>query len=271
MALDLPDLDIRDGESVARTLSSGALDGVVNCAAYTNVDLAESESQLAFAVNRDGAVNVAEACRTMRVPLVHISTDYVFDGMTSTPYREEDEPLPMGVYGLSKLEGEKGVRSATEQHYIVRTSWLYGVHGKNFVKTILHHAREKEELRVVSDQYGCPTWTMDLAEALCSLLERCAEGRPAPWGIYHFCNAGVTSWHRFAETIIREGGTHERLMTSRVAPIATAEYPTAAKRPPSSALDCQKIERTLGIKPPAWQQSLKLMLGELYREIAGER
>jgi len=262
--LDLPELDIRDANQVVKTLSRCAPEAVINCAAYTNVDQAESESELAYTVNRDGARHVAEACSAMRIPLIHISTDYVFDGNATTPYSEEDEPHPLGVYGMSKLEGENAVRSTARQHYIVRTAWLYGVGGKNFVKTILHHARTKPELRVVADQYGCPTWTMVLAEGLGAFLERMAEGKPAPWGTYHCCGKGITSWQEFAEMIIREGRIHEPLMAQRVLPITTAEYPTAARRPHYSALDCQKIESALGFKPPDWQTSLKLMLERLY-------
>ncbi len=262
--LDLPDLDIREEDQVFRTLSRGSPEAVVNCAAYTNVDQAESESGLAYAVNRDGALYVAKACSNMRIPLIHTSTDYVFDGNATAPYSEEDEPHPLGVYGMSKLDGENAVRSTASQHYIVRTAWLYGVGGKNFVKTILHHARTKPELRVVADQYGCPTWTMVLAEGLSAFLERVAEGKPAPWGTYHCCGKGIATWHELAELIIDEGRKHEPLRAERVVPITTAEYPTAAKRPHHSALDCQKIERALGIKPPAWQTSLKLMLERLY-------
>jgi len=264
IGLDLPDIDIRQQDQITSTLIGLTPDIVINCAAYTNVDQAESDSDLAYAVNRDGALHVARACSGMQIPLIHISTDYVFDGNARRPYREDDEATPLGVYGMSKLEGEKQVRSSIVQHYILRTSWLYGIHGKNFVKTILSHGRIKPELRVVSDQYGCPTWTQDLAEAICALLARTERRMPAPWGTYHFCGGGITTWHSLAELIIREGRNYEALTTSRVVPIPTKDYPTAAKRPLYSALDCQKFEGTLGIRPPAWQDSLKLMLARLY-------
>lgn len=262
--LDLPDLDIIRENQVVRTLSRWSPEAVVNCAAYTNVDQAESESGPAYAVNRDGALHVAKACSSMRIPLIHISTDYVFDGDATTPYSEEDEPHPLGVYGMSKLDGENAVRSTASQHYIVRTAWLYGVGGRNFVKTILNHARTKPELRVVADQYGSPTWTMVLAEGLSAFLERVAVGKPAPWGTYHCCGAGIATWHELAEMIIDEGRKRETLQTTRVFPIATEEYPTPAKRPRFSALDCQKIERALGIERPVWQDSLKQMMAKLY-------
>lgn len=264
MGLDLPELDISDRDQVIRSLSRLAPDVVINCAAYTNVDQAESHADLAYAVNRDGALHVAKGCDGIRVPLIHLSTDYVFDGSLGRPYREDDEARPIGVYGQSKLQGENAVRAAAERHYIMRTAWLYGVHGRNFVKTILSHGREKTELRVVADQYGCPTWTMDLAEAICALVERMALGDPAPWGTYHYCGGGITTWHGFAERIIQEGRAREALKVTRVTAITTADYPTAARRPPMSALDCQKIERVLNIRPAPWEDSLKGMMGRLY-------
>lgn len=262
--LDIPDVDIRQQQQVTSNLGKLNPDIVINCAAYTNVDQAESEPELAYAVNSDGAMHLARACSDLHVPLIHISTDYVFDGNARIPYREEDEANPLGVYGMSKLRGEERVRSAIEQHYIVRTSWLYGVHGKNFVKTILSHARTKPELRVVSDQYGCPTWTQDLAEIICAFVARMEQRGTLPWGTYHFCGGGIATWHSFAEAIIREGRKHESLATSQVIPIATEEYPTAARRPKYSALNCQKIEGALGIRPSAWDESLKLMLAKLF-------
>jgi dTDP-4-dehydrorhamnose reductase len=261
----LPELDIRQEDHVVSCFGASNPDLVINCAAYTNVDQAESDIEPAYAVNRDGAMHIANACRTLHVPLVHISTDYVFDGGAERPYREDDETSPLGIYGLSKLEGETAVRDAVEQHYIVRTAWLYGVHGKNFVKTILTHARTKAELRVVSDQFGCPTWTWDLAETLCAFAARMAEQRPAPWGTYHCCGRGITTWHEFAELIVQEGCKREPLKTTRIVPISSEEYPTAAKRPMFSALDCRKIEKALGIELPAWQNSLKLMIASLYK------
>jgi dTDP-4-dehydrorhamnose reductase len=264
IGLDLPDLDIRQQDQITLALSRLTPDIVINCAAYTNVDQAESDSDLAFAVNRDGAFHLARACSNLQIPLIHISTDYVFDGNARRPYREDDEATPLGVYGMSKLQGETAVRSAIEQHYIVRTAWLYGIHGKNFVKTILSHGKIKPELRVVSDQHGCPTWTRDLAEAIRALVAEIERGTPAPWGTYHFCGRGITTWHGFAESIIEEGRKYEALSASRIFPIPTEEYPTAAQRPLYSALDCQKFERALGIRPPAWQDSLKLMLAALY-------
>ena len=262
--LDLPDLDIRDEVQVGERLRQCSPEAVVNCAAYTNVDGAESEPEPARAVNRDGALYVAKACSNMRIPLIHISTDYVFDGQSATPYRETDTPKALSVYGMSKLEGELAVQSAAPRHYIVRTAWLYGVHGKNFVKTILQHARSRRELRVVADQYGCPTWTMDLARVLIAILERSAAGNPIPWGIYHCCGSGVTTWHRLAEETIRAARTYEPMQAERVVAITTAEYPATARRPAYSALDCQKIESALGTKLPAWQESLKLMVSSLY-------
>jgi len=197
--------------------------------------------------------------------LIHISTDYVFDGTARSPYPETAQANPLSVYGKSKWEGEERVRSRLKEHIIIRTAWLYGVHGHNFVKTIIRLAREREELRVVADQYGCPTWTGDLADA----LVRVANAAMAPekkdiWGTYHFCGAGVTTWHGFAEAIVGNAAGRELLRTARVVPITTMEYPTAAHRPAWSVLDCHEMGRVFGITPPAWQLGLDKMMEELY-------
>jgi dTDP-4-dehydrorhamnose reductase len=261
---DLPEVDICRQESVDSCLGASKPDIVINCAAYTNVDRAESEAGAAYAVNRDGAMHIAKTCRSIRVPMIHISTDYVFDGSASKPYREDESVSPLGVYGLSKWEGEDAVRSTIDAHYIIRTAWLYGVHGKNFVKTILNLGRTKEEVRVVSDQYGCPTWTQDLSDVICRLVAELAAGNTPGWGTYHFCGGGITTWHALAERIIEIGRQREPLQISRVIAIPTEEYPTPAKRPRFSALDCQKIEKALGITAPRWQDSLSLMMANLY-------
>lgn len=265
--VDLPEVDICREDSVASSLTGSNPDVVINCAAYTNVDMAESEPAAAFAVNRDGPMHIARACRSARIPMVHISTDYVFDGSASTPYREDDAVAPLGVYGLSKWQGEDVVRSTIHEHYIVRTAWLYGVHGRNFVKTILNLGRTREEIRVVSDQFGCPTWTQDLSDVICQMVDRLAAGNARIWGTYHFCGGGITTWHALAEKIIEIGGQREPLQVSRVIAIPTEEYPTPAKRPRFSALSCQKIEAALGITTPRWEDSLTLMMARLYDEM----
>ena len=236
----------------------------VNCAAYTAVDKAETEPERAFRINRDGAENLASVCAARRIPLVHISTDYVFDGSIRRPYTESDPPNPLSVYGTGKWQGEEAVREHLVEHIIVRTAWLYGVHGQNFAKTILRLAGEREEIRVVADQYGCPTWTMDLADAVTTIAKRLLQCEPSgPWGTYHFCGAGTTTWYEFALAIVEEGARRRRLKVTRIRPITTAEYPTAARRPRWSVLDCTRIESVFSIIPMDWRIAFSKMMAEL--------
>jgi len=254
-------LDITRAEKILPLFKNLAPALVINCAAYTAVDRAESAPDLAQAVNQGGAGHLADACRDLGIPLLHLSTDYVFDGQSRLPYREDDPVNPLNVYGLTKWQGEEAIRSRLAAHLIVRTSWLYGVHGQNFVKTILRLAPEKEELRVVADQCGCPTWTGDLAEALIVMARRIRDGRDAiNWGTYHFCGAGWTTWHGFAQAIVQEAQRRD----VRVLPITTPDYPTPARRPGWSVLDCQKIGVFFNITPRPWREGLADMLRELF-------
>lgn len=264
--LDIPQIDItrqHELSGVVRDLSPAL---IINCAAYTAVDKAEQETELAFSINRDGSANLATVCHDQGIPLIHISTDYVFDGTGRRPYRESDPASPIGVYGRSKWEGEEGVRDHLREHLIVRTAWLYGVQGNNFVKTILRLSGEKERIRVVADQFGCPTWARDLAEGLVRMATLISDD-PASvqWGTYHFCGQGQTTWHGFAEAIIAEGRRREELKVQQVVPVTTAEYPTPAARPSWSVLDCRKLEENFGIVPRPWQTGLSEMMEELYR------
>lgn len=264
--LDRPQIDITNANQVIYFLREANPDLVINCAAYTAVDKAESEPELAFAVNREGSAHLAEACRDLEIPLIHISTDYVFDGRSEVPYREEDKASPLSVYGRSKWEGENVIRSCLKEHLIIRTSWLYGIHGHNFVKTIIALARERTEIRIVSDQFGSPTWTVDLANALVEITRFLQKNSPnILWGTYHFCGIGQTSWHGFAEAIISEAQLWESLKVIKLTPIATSDYPTPTSRPANSALDCFKIGRHFGIRPLAWPQALKAMIAQLYQ------
>jgi dTDP-4-dehydrorhamnose reductase len=259
-----PELDITEVASIRAVLEEVRPDILINSAAYTAVDRAESEPEAAFAVNRDGVALLARACREMDVPLVHISTDYVFDGTTTRPYREDDPTIPLGVYGRSKWEGEEALRACHPQHLIVRTAWLYGMHGANFVKTMLRLARERQVLRVVHDQHGCPTWTKELAGALTVICQRLqADKDPTWWGTYHFCGAGQTTWYGFACAIFEEIKTPASLMVQRVEPIPTTAYPTPARRPANSILDCRKIQSTFGIAHRLWRDSLHDCMQEL--------
>jgi dTDP-4-dehydrorhamnose reductase len=267
IALDIPQIDISRTESVHSVL--GQLNTarlLINCAAYTAVDKAESEPEAAFAVNRDGPANLAGECEKLGIPLIHISTDYVFNGKSDRPYKEEDATDPINVYGLSKWQGEEAVRSRLPDHIIVRTSWLYGARGQNFVKTMLKLGAEREELKVVCDQHGCPTWSFDLAGCLTKISERIISGARVPAGTFHFCGAGVTTWYDFASAILDEARRRVSTRIAVVSPVPTSAYPTAAARPEYSVLDCARIEAELGITPPNWRKSLAGLMNELYEQ-----
>ena len=265
--LDIPLIDITKRKSVRSVLGGIGSPGLlINCAAYTAVDKAESEPEAAFAVNRDGPANLADECKRLGIPLIHISTDYVFNGKSDRPYREEDASDPMNVYGLSKWEGEEAVRSLLARHLIVRTSWLYGSRGRNFVKTMLKLGTEREELKVVSDQYGCPTWSFDLAGCLVRVGQRALSGsEEVPWGTYHFCGEGITTWYHFALAILDEARRRQSARIARVSPVPSSSYPTAAARPRYSALDCGKIVASLGIAPPPWKMSIAGLMDGFYK------
>ena len=260
-----PEVDITQTATIRQALKEIRPQVVINAAAYTAVDKAEAEPAAAFAINRYGAAHLAEACKQTGVPLIHLSTDYVFDGTATRPYHEEVPAAPLGSYGRSKWEGEEAVRSCYREHLIVRTAWLYGSGGTNFVKTILRLAREREVLRVVADQHGCPTWTRDLADALVGLCQRLTpDSKPLPWGTYHFCGAGQTTWYGFAQAIVEEARAFEKLVVQKVEPIPTAAYPTLARRPANSVLDCSKMHAAFRITPRPWRDSLHECMQECY-------
>ena len=265
LALDFPEIDISDPVSIDRGFGSAPIEFVINAAAYTAVDRAETEPQAAYAVNRDGPANLALKCRALDVPLIHVSTDYVFDGTKEGAYTETDEVAPLGIYGESKAAGEADVRKHLPRHFIVRTAWLCGVHGHNFVKTMLRMGREKEFLRVVNDQFGCPTFAADLAGAILEMAVQTNTNEIAPWGTYHYCGKGKTTWHAFAEAVLEIAGGYEKFAVKQVLPISTAEYPTPVRRPANSVLDCTKIEERFGIRRQPWRQSLIEMMGRLYK------
>ena len=259
-----PEFDMARPESLEPVLSAAAPGLVINATAYTAVDKAESEPELAFAVNRDGPARLAELCAARGLPLLHISTDYVFDGSKDGPYTEDDPTAPLGIYGASKEAGERAIRAAAPRHVILRTSWVYGVHGANFVKTMLRLGAEREELGVVADQHGAPTAAADIATALTSIAGQVsgAAAATAPWGTYHYTGGGGTTWHGFAEHIFRamERATGRR---PRLKAITTADYPTPARRPANSRLDCTKIGKIFGIACPPWQERVDRVLADL--------
>jgi dTDP-4-dehydrorhamnose reductase len=248
---DVEAVDIRDRGSVAALLEEVRPDAVVNCAAWTRVDAAETEPEAAWQVNAVAPGVLAEACGARGVRLCHLSTDYVFDGVASAPIDEAARPAPRSAYGRGKLAGEEAVRSILPNHQIVRTAWLYGQEGPNFVLTMLRLAGERDRLRVVADQWGSPTWTGHLAPAIVRLVER------GPAGTFHLTNSGATTWHGFAEAILEEAGLHVP-----VEPIASADYPTPAPRPAYSVL-ANRAWHTLGEEPlPPWRDGLRAYLGE---------
>ncbi len=260
VGVDVEDIDIADAASVARTFVEHRPSVVINAAAYTAVDRAESEPDKAFAVNEGGAHNLAQACAIDDIPLIHISTDYVFDGTKPEPYVESDATAPLSVYGRSKLEGEIAVLEALARHLILRTSWLYSAFGSNFVKTMLKLS-ERGEVRVVADQMGTPTSAADLATVIVRLVPAALAGTAA-WGTYHAANSGWTSWHGFAQRIfddLRRRTGREVALT----PIATADYPTPARRPANSRLDCGLLQRSFGITMRRWEDALDDVLDEL--------
>lgn len=264
--IDIDELDITKSGDVNLCMESRCPGVVINCAAYTAVDKAESETELAFKVNKNGPENLAVACSKLNIPLIHISTDYVFNGTATVPYREDDKVDPMSVYGKSKWEGEEAIRNCLKTHLIIRTAWLYGVNGNNFVKTMIRLAKERAEIRVVNDQKGCPTWTGDLADALVSMVNRITKDmKDIRWGTYHYCGDGITSWHGFTEAIILKAKEWESFKVQKILPIPTSEYPTPAKRPMWSAMDCTKLNEVFGIRNKDWKQGLTDMLEELYK------
>ncbi|MFB3879881.1 MAG: dTDP-4-dehydrorhamnose reductase [Armatimonadota bacterium] len=245
IAADIAEFDITDRAQTRAFVADAAPAALINCAAYTAVDQAQTERELAFRVNRDGAQNLAIAASEAGAFFVHLSTDYVFDGRKPGPYLEDDPPNPSSVYGESKLAGEQAVRAALAEHCIVRTAWLYGLHGKSFPRTILTVAQQGKPLRVVNDQRGCPTYTVHLARALAAIIEQ------PHYGTYHAVNSGNCTWYDLACAALREAG-----IAADIAPCATSEFPRPAPRPANSVLDTSRLQRTFGLQLPPWQQGI---------------
>ncbi|MEG4083963.1 dTDP-4-dehydrorhamnose reductase [Microcoleus sp. POL10_C6] len=259
IALDRTRLDLSQPESIRQAMAEIQPDLVINSGAYTAVDKAESEPELAYAVNAIAPGIFAEECEKLGAILMHFSTDYVFDGSQGSAYLETDSTNPLGTYGKSKLVGEAAIRKAGNRHIIIRTAWVYGNGGKgNFVKTMLRLGKEREEIRVVADQIGSPTWTGDLGAATSQIIPLLG---PETFGTYQYTNSGVCSWYDFAIAIFEEAAQLGLpLKVQRVIPITTAEYPTPAKRPAFSVLSTVKISALLGTYPPHWRQGLRQML-----------
>jgi len=265
MAVCHDQLDITDQDDVLDCCVSFHPDAVINAAAYTAVDKAESDVESAFAVNRDGPANLARACKQHDIPLIHVSTDYVFDGTKPSAYTEDDPVSPLGVYGTSKLAGERAIQQYAAKYLILRTSWVFSAHGNNFVKTMLRLGSERDELGIVADQHGCPTSASELARGIYAALAIC--GQSESWGVYHFCQPDPTTWFDFAKAVFAEARAQGiTLSVANVNAIATSAYPTPASRPANSVMDCRKFETTFNFKIRPWKDSLARVVGEMRDE-----
>jgi dTDP-4-dehydrorhamnose reductase len=251
--------DICDAAAVADALSSADLSVVVNCVAYTAVDRAELEPERAFAVNAKGAATLANAAAERDLPIIHLSTDYVYAGTGSAPHGETAPIAPINVYGASKAAGDAAVAAANPAHLLLRVSWVFGVYGTNFVKTMLRLGREHPELRIVDDQRGGPTEARDIADAVRIIAADCREPHFDAWGTYHFAGAPSTSWHGFAEAIF----ARRRAARPSLVKITSRDYPTPARRPLNSTIDCTRIQRVFGIEQPDWRASLSRVIAQL--------
>lgn len=261
---DVAELDITDYTAIEKFIQVHEVDTIINCAAYTAVDRAEDEPGPAAEINTQAVANLAKAAQKGDCLLIHISTDYVFDGTATTPYTEKIKTCPVSVYGKTKLAGEEAIIRSGCFYIIIRTAWLYSAFGHNFVKTILRLARRAAEINVVNDQIGTPTYAEDLAKAIVKIMAN--DDRVEHEGIYHYSNAGVCSWYDFAVEIVRLSG-----LNCRVNPVTTAEYPTKTHRPAYSVLDKTKIKHTFGVEVPEWQEALRRMMGEISGEQRKEK
>ena len=257
------DINISDECSIERVVQAAKPTVVINAAAYTAVDKAETDTNDARRINVEGPAHIAAVCDRLGVPMIHISTDYVFDGRKTSPYLEDDARNPLSVYGKTKSDGEDAVRAALSKHIIVRTAWVYSTYGSNFVKTMLRFGAERDVVRVISDQYGSPTSADDLASALLDMTQRLAsDGGAAPWGSYHLAGSGQTTWHGLAAETFRLSALAGNKVPKLEA-ISTAEYPLPAVRPQYGVLDTRKIQAAFGIALPPWQQSLEACIRQL--------
>ena len=252
VGVDLEEMDITDAASVDKVLKDVAPDAVIHCAAYTAVDAAEDQEELCRRVNRDGTRNIAKVCRELDIKMIYISTDYVFNGQGTRPWEPEDERQPLNVYGLTKCEGEEAVQELLEKYFIVRIAWVFGINGRNFVKTMLRLAENNKRVTVVNDQYGSPTYTYDLAKLLVDMVQT------QKYGIYHATNEGICTWYEFACEIFKQAG-----IEMEVVPVSAAEYPAKAKRPENSRMSKEKLTENGFDRLPPWQDALKRYLKAL--------
>ena len=252
IGVDIDEMDITDGESVDRVIREAAPDAVIHCAAFTAVDAAEEQAELCRRVNVDGPRNIAKICRELDIKMIQISTDYVFSGEGEKPWEPEDEGAPKSVYGQTKYEGELAVQELLDKFFIVRIAWVFGINGKNFVKTMLNLSEKYNTLRVVNDQFGSPTYTYDLAKLLVDMVQT------DKYGIYHATNEGICSWYEFACAIFKEAG-----IDMQVVPVTSEEYGAKANRPKNSRMSKEKLTAAGFDRLPTWQDALSRYLGEL--------
>ncbi|MBC3300173.1 dTDP-4-dehydrorhamnose reductase [Pseudomonas sp. SWRI18] len=249
-------LDLADPDQIRQHVRAQRPDLIINAAAHTAVDQAENEPDLAFAINAIGPGVLAQEAKALGAPLIHYSTDYVFDGSKPAPYTEADAPNPLGVYGQSKLAGEQAIAAVGGEYLILRTSWVYASHGKNFLLTMQRLLQEKPQMRIVADQIGAPTWAGSIADSTRGLIERWRAGEPGPWGVYHLTAQGETSWFGFA-TAIGEHLRQQGKACAELEPIPSSAYPTPAKRPLNSRLDCSRLQQQWHVSQPQWQDALR--------------
>lgn len=249
---DIEEMDITDAKSVSKVIRENTPDAVVHCAAYTAVDAAEDNVDLCRKINAEGTQNIATVCKELDIKMVYISTDYVFDGEGERPWEPDDERMPLNVYGQTKYEGELAVQNTLDKYFIVRIAWVFGVNGKNFIKTMLNLGKTRESLTVVNDQFGSPTYTYDLARLLVDMVET------DKYGIYHATNEGICTWYEFACEIFRQAG-----IDVKVSPVSAAEYPAKAKRPSNSRMSKEKLTENGFAKLPTWQDALGRYLKEI--------
>ena len=254
IGVDVQDMDITDAEAVDRVIKAAAPDAVIHCAAYTAVDAAEDNEEICRKVNAGGTQNIANVCKELDIKMIYISTDYVFNGEGERPWEPDDRREPVSVYGQTKYEGELAVQNTLEKYFIVRIAWVFGINGKNFVKTMLKLAETHDTLRVVDDQFGSPTYTFDLSKLLVDMIET------EKYGVYHATNEGICSWYEFACAIFKEAGLGDKITVN---PVSTAEYGAKASRPANSRMSKEKLTQNGFKKLPPWQDALKRYVAEL--------
>ena len=252
IGVDIQEMDITDADSVNQVIGAAAPDAVIHCAAYTAVDAAEDNVEICRKVNADGTQNIANMCRKLDIPMIYISTDYVFDGQGERPWLPEDERAPLNVYGQTKYEGDLAVQNTLDKYFIVRIAWVFGVNGKNFIKTMLNLGKTRDHLTVMNDQFGSPTYTYDLARLLVDMIQT------DKYGIYHATNEGICTWYEFACEIFRQAG-----ITVDVTPVSADQYPAKAKRPSNSRMSKDKLEENGFERLPSWQDALGRYLKEI--------